>query len=189
MGLQGRLEDEVWDKLTQLSAPPRPAPQREKPVAPKLREKDDQRHKNRRAPSPASSRTPSTLPVQAAEHVEFVRRLSELRGLLRAMLSGNPVNGVTPGITSARLREACALANWLLGRTGRGSRKEQVELRRLVLQVNLMVRRYPALLSPPSSEPPARVVPVTREWRPVDVSKILIGPESSRWFMDPVNSK
>jgi hypothetical protein len=105
------------------------------------------------------------------------------------MQAGNPVNGVTPGVTSIRLRQARAVANWLHTNVTMGSRKQEVELSRLVVRLNLLLKRYPALLEPAGPEPAVRVTSTARELRPLDVRKIPMGPESSRWFMDPVNSK
>lgn len=219
MGLQGRLEDEVWDKLAQLSAPLQPAqrkekpaaptrrrekpvspkPRQEKPVSPKPQEakpvaaeprrKGQQRKGGKRTPRPAPSRRTRTVPVQTLEQREFERRLAELRGVLGAMQAGNPVNGVDRGVTSARLREACALASWLRASGKAATRKQEFELRRMVLELNLLVKRHPALLRPPTGQPLVRAIPAAREWRPLDVSKVPMGTESSRWFMDPVNSK
>lgn len=188
MGLQGRLEDELWERLAQLSTPLRTAPNAARPVVTKRRRKGQQRKRSKPVTPLASERTSGTTRVQTARQVEFGRRLSELRGLMRAMLAGSPVNGVTPGVTSPRLRQACAVANWLRDSSTVATRRQQGELNRLVLQLNRLVTRYPALLSPPS-QPVVRVIPTPREWRPCDVSAIPIGPESSRWFMDPVNSK
>lgn len=189
MGLQGRLEDELWERLAQLSPPPRPAVNVDRPVATKRRRKGQQRKTRKPLTPSVSEHTARVTPVQAARQVEFGRRLSELRGLLRAMLAGSPVNGVTPGVTYPRLRQACAVASWLRDSSTVATRRQGGELNRLILQLNRLLKGYPALLSPPSHQPVARVIPTPREWRPLDVSSIPIGPESSRWFMDPVNSK
>ena len=58
----------------------------------------------------------------------------------------------------------------------------------MVFEVNLLVHRFPAMLRPPSSQPAARVS-IARELRPLDVREFSIGPRSSRYFMDRVNSK
>ncbi|WP_289020147.1 hypothetical protein [uncultured Ornithinimicrobium sp.] len=188
MGLQGRLEAEVWQKLARLSSTAAPMPKVHQRAVPKAQQSPPQRRRAKGTSRAATIATPRVA-GPTAEQVEFARRLSELRGLLRAMGAGHPVNGVTPGVTVERLRQSCALASWLRTNAKAGSRNEQIQLDRMVLRLNLLVKRYPTLTTAPRSTPASRVLPVTREWQPTDVSKIPMGPQSSRWFMDPVNSK
>lgn len=189
MGLQGRLDDRVWEGLQRLSTQSVPVPRIPERVVPKPTKRVRSRQVKQRAADRRPAQGRRTMSAPTAVRTEFSRGLSELKGLLRAMQVGSPVNGVTPGVTSTRLQHACTLAGRLRAAAEGASRKEEVELARLVLHVNLLVKRHPSLMTPRSSPPARPVVATTREWRPRDVSKIAIGPESSRWFMDPVNSK
>lgn len=183
MGLQGRVDAAVWTQLAQLSSPGESAPASAGEQGGARKATDRSRA---RRPSATGSR-PSLLPT--AEQAVFGRNVATLRRALDQMQAGDLVNGVTPGVTSARLREACTVATWLRANATAATRREQVELGPLLGRLHLLLDRHRLLLEAPAPVEPRPVRQPARELRPLDVRKIPLGPESSRWFTDPVNSK